>query len=172
MPTLPLRASRKERRPALLVKIIPSSQEMDEFEKEEMKSSRPVVESRLSRLHKLLDDYVPKLIKKAVDEAVLRLKNTISRLYDGAKKTLKGILEKEAEKEQEEEKEEEEDVDLTPHEHERALKGAYRSFVIAGRPKTDVDSYFEQTKPHIMKLMKDQLKKMGAAKIIVTLPYG
>ena len=34
MPTAPLRARKKERRPALPVKIITSPQEMDEFEKE------------------------------------------------------------------------------------------------------------------------------------------
>ena len=39
---------------------------------------------------------------------------------------LKDIVEKEAEEEQ---KKQEEDVDLTLYEHERALKGAYRSFV-------------------------------------------
>ena len=38
---------------------------------------------------------------------------------------LKDIVEKEAEEEQAEE-----NVDLIPHENERALKGAYRSFVI------------------------------------------
>ena len=57
-------------------------------------------------------------------------------MYDGAKKTLKGDVESEAEKENQEE-----DIDLTPHEHERALKGAYRSFVIFGAPKTDIDNY-------------------------------
>ena len=36
--------------------------------------------------------------------------------------TLKDIVEKEAE---EEEQQQEEGIDLTPHEHERALKGAY-----------------------------------------------
>ena len=41
----------------------------------------------------------------------------------------------------------EQDADLTLHEHERVLKGAYRSFVIPGAPKTDIDSYFDQTKP-------------------------
>ena len=41
-------------------------------------------------------------------------------LYDGDKNTLKDIVEKEAEEEQLQE----EDIDLTPHEHERALKGA------------------------------------------------
>ena len=40
---------------------------------------------------------------------------------------LKDIVEKEAEEEQAEE-----NVDLIPHENERALKGAYRSFVIPG----------------------------------------
>ena len=39
-----------------------------------------------------------------------------------------------AEKEAVEEQRQEEDIDLTPHEHERALKGAYRSFVIPGVP--------------------------------------
>ena len=62
-------------------------------------------------------------------------------MYDGAKKTLKSIVEKEAEEEQQQE----EGVDLTPHEHERTLKGACRSFVIPGRPKADVDSYKQAT---------------------------
>ena len=52
--------------------------------------------------------------------------------------TLKDIVEKEVEEEQQQE----EDIDLTPHEHERALKGAYISFVIPGTPKTGIDSYF------------------------------
>ena len=46
----------------------------------------------------------------------------------------KAFVEAEAEKENQEE----EYVDLTPHEHERALKGAYRNFVIPGAPKTDI----------------------------------
>ena len=44
MPTPPPRASGKERRRALPIKIISSPQEMDEFEKEEIKESKPVVE--------------------------------------------------------------------------------------------------------------------------------
>ena len=67
MPTPPPRSNGKEGRNVFPpVQIIASLQEMDEFEKEKMKKSRPVVESRLSRLHKWLDDYVPKTIKKAV----------------------------------------------------------------------------------------------------------
>ena len=54
---------------------------------------------------------------------------------------LKDIVEKEVEQEQQQE--EEEGVDLTPHEHQRAFKGAYKSLVIPGAPKTDIDSYFD-----------------------------
>ena len=79
---------------------------------------------------------------------------------------LKDIVEKEADEEQQQE---EEDVDLTPHEHKRALKGAYRSFVIPGVPKTDTDSYFDQTKPHIKTLIEKQPKELRSAKIIITL---
>ena len=136
---------------------------MDEVEREEMKRSRPVVESRLGKLHKWLDDYVPKPIKKAVDKAFITFKNRIPRLYDGAKKTLKDIVEKKVEEE------EEEDVDLTPHEYERALKGAYRSFMMPGKPKTDIDSYFEEAKSYIKIVIENQLKEMGSAKIIMTL---
>ena len=129
MPTPPPRRKGKEGRHALPVKIIPSPQKMDEFEKVEMKKSRPVVKGRVNRLYKWLDDYVPKPIKKVVLKAFITFKNGILGLYDSAKETLKGIVEKEAE-----EAEEEEDADLTPHEHERALKGAYRSFMMPGNP--------------------------------------
>ena len=81
--------------------------------------------------------------------------------------TLKDIVEKEAEEEQQQEKEE--DNDLIPHEHESAIKGAYRSFVIPGLPKTDIDSYFDQGRPHINTLIEKQLKEMGSAKAIMTL---
>ena len=73
------------------------------------------------------------------------------------------------EEQQQEEEEQEEDLVLTPHEYEKALKGAYKSFVIPGVPKTDIDSNFDQTKPHIKTLIKNQLKEMGSAKIIMTL---
>ena len=69
-------------------------------------------------------------------------------------------MEGEVEKENQEE---EGDINFTPHEHERALKGAYRSLVIPSAPKADVDSYFDQTKPHIKTLIKNQLKEMGSA---------
>ena len=41
--------------------------------------------------------------------------------------------------------------------------------MILGAPKTDIDCYFDQTKPHIKTLIKNQLKEIGSAKIIMTL---
>ena len=165
MPTSPQRASGKEKMRALPIKIISSPQEMDEFEKEEMKKSRSVVKNRLNKWYDWLVDYVPKPIKSAVSKASSRAKNSILGLYDGAKKTLKDIVQKEAEEEQQQE----EHVDLTPYKQKRALKGAYRSFAVPGVPMTDIDSYFDQTKPHIKTLIENQLKEMGPAKIIMTL---
>ena len=82
---------------------------------------------------------------------------------------LKDIVEKEAEEEAKEQQQEKEGIDLTSHGHENALKRAYRSFVIPGAHKTDIDSYFDQTKPHIKMLIKNQLKEMGSTKIIMTI---
>ena len=110
--------------------------------------------------------------RDALAERLQSVHETTSLLYNKmvenmgyGQERLKDIVEKEAEEEQQQE----EDVDLTPHEYERALKGAYRSFVIPGLPTTDTDSYFDQTKPHIKTLIKNQLGEMGSAKIIMTL---
>ena len=107
----------------------------------------------------------PQDIRNAASKASSRVKNSILVLHDSAKKPLKGYVEGETRKENQEE----EDVDLTPHEHERALKGSYSSFVMAGKPKIDINSYFDQAKPHIKMLIENQLKEMGSAKIIMIL---
>ena len=111
--------------------------------------------------------------RDALAERLQSVRETASLLYNRmvenmgyGQETLKDIAEKEAEEEQQQE---EDGVDLTPHEHERALKGAYRSFMMPGKPKTDVDSYFDQAKPYIKALVENQLKEMGSAKIMLTL---
>ena len=111
--------------------------------------------------------------RDALAERLQGVRETASLLYNRmmenmgyGQERLTDIMEKEAE---EEEQQQEEDIDLTPNEHERALKVAYRSFVIPGTPKTNVDSYFDQTKRHIKTLIKNQLEELGSAKIIMTL---
>ena len=41
--------------------------------------------------------------------------------------------------------------------------------MVPGTPKTDIDSYFDKTKPHIKTVIEDQLKEMGSTRIIMTL---
>ena len=67
MPTSPQRASGKEKRCALPIRIISSPQEMDEFEKEEIRKSRPVVKNRLNEWYDWLVDYAPKPINPIQD---------------------------------------------------------------------------------------------------------
>ena len=88
--------------------------------------------------------------RDALAERLQSVHETASLLYNRmvenmgyGQEKLKDIVEKETVEEQQKE----EDVDLTLHEHERALKRAYRRFVIPGAPKTDIDSYFDETKP-------------------------
>ena len=69
IPTPPPRAKEKKRRPVLPTKIIPCPKEMDEFEKEEMTISRPVVKNKLNKWYNWLADYVPKPIKNAAGKA-------------------------------------------------------------------------------------------------------
>ena len=78
--------------------------------------------------------------RDALTERLQSVHETASLLYNRmtenmvyGQERLKDIVEKEAE---EEEQQQEEDIDLKPHEHERVLRGAYRSFMISGTPKT------------------------------------
>ena len=41
--------------------------------------------------------------------------------------------------------------------------------MIPGTPKTDIDGYFDQTKPHIKALIEGHLKEMQSTKVIMTL---
>ena len=111
-------------------------------------------------------DVLTKRLQRVRETASLLYNRMVENMEYG-QETLKDIVEKEAEEEQQQEKEE--DNDLIPHEHESAIKGAYRSFVIPGLPKTDIDSYFDQTKPRIKTFIQNKLKEMGSERIIMTL---
>ena len=102
-------------------------------------------------------------------ETTLLYNRMMENMGYGQQEGLKDILEKEAEEEEQQQEEEGENIDLTPHEHERALGRAYRSFVMPGKPKTDIDSYSDQAEAHIERLIEKQLKEMGSAKIIMNL---
>ena len=102
---------------------------------------------------------------QSVRETTHLLYNRMMEKMGYGQERLKDIVEKETEGEEQQE----EDIDLTLDEHERALRGVYRSFVIPGTRKTDIDNYFDQPKLHIKTLIENQLKEMESAKIIMTL---
>ena len=95
-------------RPVSLVNQSP--QEMDEFEKEEMKKSRPEVKNQLREWSGWPVDHVPKPIKNAASTKFLRLKNSILKLYYGVKYALKGEVKNQ--------KQAAESTDLTAHKNE------------------------------------------------------
>ena len=115
-------------------------------------------------------DALAEKLQSARETASLLYSRTVDNIKYGRER-LKDIVEKEAREEEEEtiEQTEEDKINLTPHEHERALNGAYRSFAVPSAPKTDIDSYFDRTKRHIKTLIEDQLRQMQSAKATMTL---
>ena len=86
---------------------------------------------------------------------------------------MKGIVEKQVWKEEEETEEQQEEKieknNLTATENEMDLKKAYKSFMILGILKADIDGYFDQIKLLIKALIEDQLKEIQSTKVIITL---
>ena len=63
------------------VKIIPSTQDMDLFEQQEMANSRPQVKNKLNEWKDWLVNHVPKTIKAKVDKTFTNFKNKLMGLY-------------------------------------------------------------------------------------------
>ena len=165
----PIRPSRRpaQKRSLGRAAIIPKPEEIDLFEQQEMTRTRSVVKSKLSEWYDWLAGHVPESIKKPVSSVFLKAKNHIMRLYGDAKKKLglKEQVEELAEKEHDEEHVE----GVEPVEHKQAMNGAYKSFRVDGRGKTDIDSYIALVKPEIQKLVGEQVKALDAAKVQIHL---
>ena len=145
------------------VTLLPKPEDMDSFELQEMAKTRSGVKSKLNEWYDWLVDYVPESIKKPVSSAFSKAKNHIMKLYGNVKKRLglKEQVEELAEKEHGEEHVE----GVEPVEHTEAMNGAYKSFRVDGRGKTDVDSYIALVKPEVQKLVEEQVKVLDAAKV-------
>ena len=57
-------------------------------------------------------------------------------------------------------------------ENGKALKGAYKNFMVPKTPKADTDDYFDWAKPHIKALIEHQLKEIKSTKVIMVLWVG
>ena len=79
-PTPALRSSRRLK-PINPVEIVPSTQDMDLFEQQEMANSRPQVKNKLNEWKDWLVNHVPKTIKAKVDKTFTNFKNKLMELY-------------------------------------------------------------------------------------------
>ena len=134
----------------------PSSQEVDIFEQQEMSKSRPQVKRKLNKWYDWLINHVPKPIKDGASKAFKTFKDKVMGLCNrvtgsaGNEMRIKGPK------------------PFKPLELEQAFGGAYRSYRVNGRPKIDVDMFFNRIRKELIGLIKRELKTQTSARIQTT----
>ena len=120
----------------------PSPQEMDMFEQQEMSKSRPQVKGKLNKGYDWLINHVFKPIKDGASKAFKTFKDKVMGLYNrvtgstGNETRIK------------------EPKPFKPVELEQAFGGAYRSYRVNGKPKMDVDTFFNRIRKELIDLIK------------------
>ena len=134
----------------------PSPQEMDIFEQQEMSKSRPQVKGKLNKWYDWLINHVPKPIKDGASKAFKTFKDKVMGLYNrvtgstGNETRIK------------------EPKPFKPIELEQAFGGAYRSYRINGKPKIDIDTFFNRIGKRLIELIERELKTRTSARIQTT----
>ena len=134
----------------------PSPQEMDIFEQQEMSKSRPQVKTKLNKWYDWLINHVPKPIKDGASKAFKTFKDKVMGLYNrvtgstGNETRIK------------------EPKPFKPIELEQAFRGSYRSYRVNGRPRMDVDTFFNRIRKELIGLIKRELKTRTSARIQTT----
>ena len=134
----------------------PSPQEMDISEQQEMSKSRPQVKTKLNKWYNWLINHVPKPIKDGASKAFKTFKDKVMGLYNrvtgstGDETRIK------------------EPKPFKPIELEQAFRGAYRSYKVNGKPKMDVDTFFNRIRKELIKLIKRELNSRTSARIQTT----
>ena len=134
----------------------PSPQEMDIFEQQEMSKSQPQVKGKLNKWYDWLINHVPKPIKDGASKAFKTFKDKVMGLYDRVIGSAgNGTRIKEPKP-------------FKPIELEQAFGGAYRSYRVDGKPKMDVDTFFNRIRKELIELIKQELKTRTSARIQMT----
>ena len=134
----------------------PTKKEMDMFEQLEMSKSRPQVKSKLNKWYDWLLNHVPKPIKDGASKGFKTFTDKVMWLYNrvtgsaGNETRIKGP------------------EPFKPIELEQAFGGAYRSYRVNGRPKIDVDTFFNRIRKGLIELIKGELKTRTSARIQTT----
>ena len=143
----------------------PSPQEMDIFERQEMTKSRPQVKGKLNKWYDWLINHVPKPIIDGASRVFKTFKDKVMGLYDrvaGSTQRSAGPSTAERGTASAEPK------PFKPTELEQAFGGAYRSYRINGRPKIDVDMFFNRIGKGLIEFIQQELKTRTSARIQMT----
>ena len=133
-----------------------TQEEMDMFEQQETSKSRPQVKSRLNKWYHWLINHVSKPIKYGASKAFKTFNDKVMGLYNrvtgstGNETRIK------------------EPKPFKPIELEQTFGGAYRSYRINGKPKMDVDTFFNRIRKELIELIKRELKTRTSARIQMT----
>ena len=125
----------------------PTQQEMDLFEQQEMSKSRPQVKSKLNKWYDWLINHVLKPIKDGASKAFKTFKDKIMGLYNRVTGSAANQTQRSAEPEP-----------FKPIELQQAFGGSYRSYRVNGRPKIDVDTFFNRIRKGLIELIKRELR--------------
>ena len=127
----------------------PSPQETDIFEQQEMSKSRPQVKGKLNKWYDWLINHVPRPIKDGASKAFKTFKDKVTGLYN----RVTGSTGNE-----------------TRIKEPKPFKpiGAYRSYRINGKPKIDVDTFFNRIGKRLIELIERELKTRTSAGIQMT----
>ena len=126
---------------------------MDIFEQQEISRQ---VETKLNKLYDLLINHVPKPIKDSAGKALKTFKDKVMGLYNRVTGSVgNGTIIKESKP-------------FKPIEVEQAFGGAYRSYRVNGRPKIDVDTFFNRIRKELIGLIKRELKTRTSTRIQTT----
>ena len=133
---------------------------MDIFEQQEMSKSRPQVKRKLNKWYDWLINHVPKPIRDGASKAFKTFKDKIMGLYN----RVTGSTTNQAQEAQRSA----EPKPFKPIELEQAFGGAYKCYRVNGRPKIDVDTFFNRIRKGLIGLIKRELKTRTSARIQMT----
>ena len=122
-----------------------------------MSKNRPQVKSKLNKWYDWLINHVPKPIKDGASKAFKTFKDKIMGLYNRVTGSTANQTQRNAEPEP-----------FKPIELEKAFNGAYRSYRVNGRPKMDVDTFFNRIRKRLIEYIKRELKTRTSARIQMT----
>ena len=127
---------------------MPSPQEMDIFEQQEMSKRRPQVKIKLNKWFDWLINHVPKPIKDGASKAFKTFKDKIMRLYNrvtgfSGNQTQWSTGPASGEPEP-----------FKPIESEKAFNDAYGNYRVNVRPKIDVDTFFNRIRKGLIEFIK------------------